>query len=139
MQQNLETLEERKLRMTPVMKVMRSHVRLDATTLYALSWRAVKQDDADAPKKPERVERPSKRHFASNERVFNRYEATQRRKKRDAEMRYIECRGLRFCPERRKHYDRDASSARAIAGLRCLKLKGFGRPTIFTRAGHVKK
>ena len=71
MQQNLETLEERKLRMTPVMKVMRSHVRLDATTLYALSWQAVKQDDADAPKKPERVERPSKRHYASNEEFSN--------------------------------------------------------------------
>ena len=59
-------------------------------------------------------------------------------KKKKEEMRYIECRGLRFCPERRKHYDRDASSARAIAGLRCLRLKGLGRPTQFTRAGHCK-
>ena len=66
-QQKLETLEERKIRMTPVTKVMRSHVRLDATSLYALSWRAIKQDDTDAPKKPERVERPLKRQFASNE------------------------------------------------------------------------
>jgi hypothetical protein len=39
-------------------------------------------------------------------------------KKKKEEMRYIECRGLRFCPEGRKHYDLDASSARAIAGLR---------------------
>ena len=58
--------------------------------------------------------------------------------KKEQEMRYIECRGLRFCPERRKYYDRDASSARAIAGLRCLRLKGLGRPSIFTRAGHCK-
>jgi hypothetical protein len=64
-----------------------------------------------------------------------RYEKDKKQKKEE-EMRYIECRGLRFCPERRKYYDRDASSARAIAGLRCLKLRGLGRPTAFTRAGH---
>jgi hypothetical protein len=62
----------------------------------------------------------------------------EKKKEKEQEMRYIECRGLRFCPEMRKYYDRDASSARAIAGLRCLKLKGLGRPSIFTRAGHGK-
>ena len=53
---------------------------------------------------------------------------------KDSKKRYIECRGLRFCPETRKYYDRDVSSARAIAGLRCLTLKGLGRPTVFRRA-----
>jgi len=62
----------------------------------------------------------------------------EKKKEKEQEMRYIECRGLRFCPEMRKYYDRDASSARAIAGLRCLKLRGLGRPSIFTRAGHGK-
>ena len=61
-----------------------------------------------------------------------------KKEKKDEEMRYIECRGLRFCPEMRKYYDRDASSARAIAGLRCLRLRGLGRPSVFTRAGHGK-
>jgi len=61
-----------------------------------------------------------------------------KKEKKDKEMRYIECRGLRFCPEMRKYYDRDASSARAIAGLRCLRLRGLGRPSVFTRAGHGK-
>ena len=49
-------------------------------------------------------------------------------------IRHIECRGLRFCPERRMYYDRDGASARAIAGLRCLKLQGLGRPTAFRPA-----
>jgi hypothetical protein len=47
------------------------------------------------------------------------------------ELRYPACRGLRFCPERRMFYDRDESSAVAIAGLRRLELLGFGRPTAF--------
>lgn len=50
---------------------------------------------------------------------------------KEEKMCYVECRGLRFCPETRKYYDRDASSARAIAGLRCLTLRGLGRPTMF--------
>jgi hypothetical protein len=49
----------------------------------------------------------------------------------DKKARYIECRGLRFCPERRMFFDRDVSSGLAIAGLRCLTLKGLGRPSIF--------
>lgn len=48
--------------------------------------------------------------------------------------RYPKCRGLRFCTETRMFYDRDRSSARAIAGLRCLTLGGFGRPAVFKRA-----
>lgn len=50
---------------------------------------------------------------------------------KDNKIRYIECRGLRFCPERRMFFDRDESSGLAIAGLRCLTLKGLGRPSIF--------
>jgi hypothetical protein len=46
-------------------------------------------------------------------------------------LRYIECRGLRFCTETCKFYDRDRESARAIAGLRCIKLMGLGRPSAF--------
>jgi hypothetical protein len=46
-------------------------------------------------------------------------------------MRYIECRGLRFCPETRMYYDRDASAARAIAGLRCIAIQGRARPIAF--------
>jgi len=65
------------------------------------------------------------------------YVKREQKKCKEYEMRYLECRGLRFCPERSKYYDRDASSARAIAGLRCLKLKGFRRPVMFTRAGHL--
>jgi hypothetical protein len=52
------------------------------------------------------------------------------------EDRYIECRGLRICPERRIYQDRDVSSARAIAGLRCLTLRGKGHPTAFRRANY---
>ena len=44
------------------------------------------------------------------------------------------CRGLLFCPEKSKYYDRDGASAQAIAGLRVLKLKGMGRPSAFRRA-----
>jgi hypothetical protein len=47
--------------------------------------------------------------------------------------RHIECRGLRFCTETRMFYDRDGASARAIAGLRCIKLMGLGRPSVFSR------
>ena len=46
-------------------------------------------------------------------------------------LRHIDVRGLRFCPERRMYYDRDKASAEAIAGLRCIKLRGLGRPTAF--------
>jgi hypothetical protein len=46
-------------------------------------------------------------------------------------LRYIECRGLRFCTETCKFYDRDRESARAIAGLRCIGLMGLGRPSAF--------
>jgi hypothetical protein len=49
-------------------------------------------------------------------------------------LRYTECRGLRFCTERRMYYDRDVASARAIAGLRCLEMRGLRRPSIFTPA-----
>jgi hypothetical protein len=51
--------------------------------------------------------------------------------KKEYKLRYPECRGLRFCPERRMYYDRDEASARAIAGLRCLALQGKGRPSAF--------
>lgn len=56
----------------------------------------------------------------------------QQTKKRDTRLRYPECRGLRFCPERRMYFDRDEASARAIAGLRCLALQGKGRPSAFS-------
>jgi hypothetical protein len=46
-------------------------------------------------------------------------------------IRHSVCRGLLFCPETSMYYDRDESSARAIAGLRVLKLRGLGRPTAF--------
>jgi hypothetical protein len=49
-------------------------------------------------------------------------------------IRYAVCRGLLFCPEKSKYYDRDGASAHAIAGLRVLKLKGLGRPSAFRRA-----
>jgi hypothetical protein len=49
----------------------------------------------------------------------------------EEKTRFIESRGLLFCPERRMYYDRDGASARAIAGLRCIKLRGLGRPTVF--------
>ena len=73
----------------------------------------------------------------------------------DDTTRYPECRGsarsapgrlcrqLRFCPERRMYFDaryarlggyatyRDAGSARAIAGLACIRLSGRGRPSLF--------
>ena len=48
-------------------------------------------------------------------------------------IRHVEVRGLLFCPEKRMYFDRDESSARAIAGLRCIKLQGLGRPTAFRR------
>jgi hypothetical protein len=32
---------------------------------------------------------------------------------------------------RPEYFDRDQSSARAIAGLRCIKLSGLGRPSAF--------
>ncbi len=48
-------------------------------------------------------------------------------------LRYTECRGLRFCT-RRMYYDRDVASARAIAGFRCLEMRGLRRPSIFTPA-----
>ena len=44
---------------------------------------------------------------------------------------YPVCRGLQFCTERRMFFDRDESSARAIAGLRCLERNGLGRPAAF--------
>ena len=53
---------------------------------------------------------------------------------RDAQMTcHIDVRGLLFCPERRMFFDRDNESARAIAGLRCIRLSGLGRPTAFRR------
>ena len=54
------------------------------------------------------------------------------REKDKKKARYMECRGLRFCPERRMYFDRDEASARAIAGLRCLELMGLGRPRAFS-------
>ena len=47
------------------------------------------------------------------------------------ELRHIEVRGLLFCQETCMFFDRDERSARAIAGLRCIKLAGFGRPSAF--------
>ena len=53
---------------------------------------------------------------------------------RDAKMtRHIDVRGLLFCPERRMFFARDDESARAIAGLRCIRLSGLGRPSAFRR------
>jgi hypothetical protein len=49
-------------------------------------------------------------------------------------IRHAVCRGLLFCPETSMYCDRDESSARAIAGLRVLKLRGLGRPSAFRRA-----
>jgi hypothetical protein len=49
-------------------------------------------------------------------------------------IRHAVCRGLLFCPETSMYCDRDESSARAIAGLRVLKLRGLGRPNAFRRA-----
>jgi hypothetical protein len=54
--------------------------------------------------------------------------------RKEVELRYPECRGLRFCTETSMYYDRDEASGRAIAGLRCLKLRGLGRPTAFCAA-----
>ena len=48
-------------------------------------------------------------------------------------VHHIIVRGLLFCPERCMYFDRDEQSARAIAGLRCIKLSGRGRPTAFRR------
>jgi hypothetical protein len=64
-------------------------------------------------------------------------EVEKRGLERQEELRYPECRGLRFCTESSMYYDRDEASGRAIAGLRCLKLRGLGRPTAFcaTRQG----
>lgn len=50
------------------------------------------------------------------------------------ELRYRECRGLRFCPDCRMYFDRDASSAKAIMGLMCMQLRGEPRPAAFARA-----
>jgi hypothetical protein len=50
---------------------------------------------------------------------------------------HISVRGLLFCPEKRMFFDRDQSSARAIAGLRCIKLSGLGRPSAFRRKDTV--
>ena len=47
--------------------------------------------------------------------------------------RHIDVRGLLFCQERRMFFNRDNESARAIAGLRCIRLSGLGRPTAFRR------
>ena len=53
---------------------------------------------------------------------------------RDASMtRHIAVRGLLFCPESRMFFARDDESARAIAGLRCIRLAGLGRPSAFRR------
>ena len=53
---------------------------------------------------------------------------------RDAQVvRHIAVRGLLFCQERCMYFDRDEQSARAIAGLRCIKLSNRGRPTAFRR------
>ena len=46
-------------------------------------------------------------------------------------LRHIEVRGLLFCQETCMFFDRDKKSARAIAGLRCIRLAGFGRPSAF--------
>ena len=47
--------------------------------------------------------------------------------------RHIAVRGLLFCPESRMFFARDDESARAIAGLRCIRLAGLGRPSAFRR------
>ena len=53
---------------------------------------------------------------------------------RDAKVtRHIDVRGLLFCPENRMFFVRDDESARAIAGLRCIRLAGLGRPSAFRR------
>ncbi len=50
-----------------------------------------------------------------------------------ARLRYPEVRGLRFCPEDRKHRDRDVEAALTIGRLHCMTLLGLGRPAPFCR------
>jgi hypothetical protein len=54
--------------------------------------------------------------------------------RKQACLRYPEVRGLRFCPELRKYFDRDQKSAEAIARLRTTELQGKARPTPFHRS-----
>jgi hypothetical protein len=49
-------------------------------------------------------------------------------------LRYPEVRGLRFSPEQRKHLDRDRQAALTIARLRCMELRGLGRPSAFAHS-----
>ena len=49
-------------------------------------------------------------------------------------LRYPEVRGLRFCPERRKYFDRDRTAALTIARLRTTELLGTARPAPFHRS-----
>jgi hypothetical protein len=55
-------------------------------------------------------------------------------KRKQACLRYPEVRGLRFCPEQCKYFDRDQKSAEAIARLRTTELQGKARPTPFHRS-----
>jgi hypothetical protein len=48
-------------------------------------------------------------------------------------VHHIEVRGLLFCQENSMFFSRDERSAHAIAGLRCIKLSGLGRPSSFRR------
>ncbi len=49
-------------------------------------------------------------------------------------QRYPEVRGLRFSPESSMYFDRDRSAALTIARLRCMELRGLGRPLPFDRS-----
>jgi len=52
----------------------------------------------------------------------------------EALLRYLEMRGLRFCPERRLYLDRDREAARTIARLCATALLGLPRPAVFHRS-----
>jgi hypothetical protein len=54
--------------------------------------------------------------------------------KNKSTQRYPEVRGLRFSPESSMYFDRDRSAALTIARLRCMELKGLGRPLPFDRS-----
>jgi hypothetical protein len=71
----------------------------------------------------ERISAKAKRRRGGSVNAPERKEGEQEARNwgRNSVPRYIECRGLRFDPETRMFYDRDGASARAIAGLRCLK------------------
>ena len=61
-----------------------------------------------------------------------RHQAANKHEKRM--RRHPEVRGLRFCPESGKFYDRDAKAAVTVGRLCVMKLTGAGRPAPFCRS-----